>query len=202
MNTDAPGAPAPRGPQHGRDSGTGSGADPIVAIARRAIAAAALCAAYRLRATGRPKARRARPARQLQAAVAALTGPALAIGVAAVRSGVRWQPPTSAAARTILVAYLASGAVVEELIWRGPLLLPGGTARRAAIAVLGGCGFVGAHLRRDGLDGARVHALTTSAWTCATLLGGRLRWPILGHTLYNITVVCLAPARRPPADAR
>jgi hypothetical protein len=59
------------------------------------------------------------------------------------------------------------------------------------VAALAGAGFVGLHLRRDGRAALPVHALNTAAWTAATLLGRRLRWPVLAHAAYDLLALTL-----------
>jgi membrane protease YdiL (CAAX protease family) len=157
-------------------------------LAGQLALAAVLVTAHRRR----PPARRVRAARELLAMTVAATSPAAAALVARHRRA-RRQPATPLGL-ALLAAYAGSVALCEELLWRAPLLrLPAGPVRGAA-AVLAGAGFAGLHLRRDGRRAGPVHAFNTAAWTAATLLGGRLRWPVLAHAAYDLLALSLRPA--------
>lgn len=127
-------------------------------------------------------------------------GPALLI---ARRLGGRqacWRPPASTAGRLLLGGYVAGGALVEEALWRAPLILicertgsrPAVAARRVGWpAALSAAGFLALHVRRDGARSLPAHLTTTASWTVSALLGRQLRWPVLGHAGYNFAAASL-----------
>jgi hypothetical protein len=127
-------------------------------------------------------------------ALCAGAGPALLVAQRLASGGARWQPPPSAAGRTLLSGYVLAGALLEEVLWRAPLiLLDGRTGDRALAgwAVLSGAGFLALHLRRDGARSLPVHLTTTTSWTASALLARQLRWPVLAHAGYNLAAISL-----------
>lgn len=121
----------------------------------------------------------------------------LVAGVTARRNRARWRRP-SPAGLALVVTHAASVALAEELLWRAPLLRLRTGPARAVAAVAAGAGFVGLHLRRDGWPALPVHALNTTVWTASTLLGRRLRWPVLAHAGYDLLALGLSGTGPPP----
>jgi hypothetical protein len=159
---------------------------------RRRTGALAVLGAVYLPVAVRRRARPGRRSAQRVAAVAA-AGPLLLIGSRLARSGMRRPPALSALGRLVLGGYVASGALVEELMWRAPLTLPRTARGRVCAAGLSGSGFLLLHLRRDGAASAPAHLITTASWTTAAVLARRLRWVVLSHALYNYLVISLGP---------
>jgi hypothetical protein len=91
----------------------------------------------------------------------------------------------SPAGKILLATYVASGAAVEELLWRAPVTWSTTRPRRRLLAVAGTAAFVLLHLRRDGCGTAPLHVLNGVAWTSSAALSGRVGWPIAGHAAYN-----------------
>ncbi|MEO8888781.1 MAG: CPBP family intramembrane glutamic endopeptidase [Jatrophihabitantaceae bacterium] len=137
------------------------------------------------------------------AAIVAFAGPMLVVGGSVLRTRARWQPPPSLLGRLMLGGHVASGAVLEELLWRAPLTVPRSRGAGTVAAGVSAAGFLALHVRRDGRPSVPVHAVTTASWTVAAVLGRRVRWSILSHALYNFLVLSL---RRPdgpqPDEAR
>jgi hypothetical protein len=182
----------------------------------RTTAAATLGAAYLL-------ARRHRaprdsvpggPARAAAGALCAAGGPALLVLRRLGGENARWLPPPSVAGRLLLGGHVLAGALVEEVLWRGPLILlatPARTGARAAsarravpvamrtvpAALLSAAGFLALHVRRDGAGSLPVHLTTTASWTASALLGRQLRWPVLCHAGYNFAAAGLRATDRP-----
>jgi hypothetical protein len=102
--------------------------------------------------------------------------------------------PPSAAGKLLLAAYVGSGAILEELAWRACLVWPMRRGVRGCLMAGGAYGFAAVHVRRDGPGSAPVHLLNTLAWTACAACGGRMRWPVTSHFLYN----WIAITRRPP----
>lgn len=113
-----------------------------------------------------------------------------------MRGGVRWQPPPSTIGRLMLGGYVAGAALFEELLWRAPVTLPRTARGTAGLAAASAAGFMALHLRRDGTASVRAHLLATASWTGSTLIGHRLRWPVLSHALYNYAALTLRPVLR------
>jgi membrane protease YdiL (CAAX protease family) len=172
-------------------------------LRERAVAAAVLgCAyglsnAYRYVAASRPQ-----PPRRAAAAAVAGAGPLLLIGGSLARGGQRLRVPASGVGLVMLGGYLASGVLAEELLWRAPLTFCRTRRSAACVAMLSSAGFVGLHVRRDGLASAPVHAVNTASWTASVVFGRRLRWPMLSHFLYNCLAVSLRRVESGPVSRR
>jgi hypothetical protein len=144
---------------------------------------------------------RAGTARAAAAALCAGCGPALLVVNRLGTAGARWRPPPSTAGRLLLGGYVAAGALLEEVLWRAPLILiraRTGTrpsARHASgAAALSAAGFLALHLRRDGARSLPAHLTTTASWTLAALVGRQLRWPLIAHAGYNFAAASLRAA--------
>jgi hypothetical protein len=120
----------------------------------------------------------------LVSARAAAAAPAVFAALATRHAPVRAVPP-SAAGKLMLATYLGSGALVEELTWRAPLVWPAPRRVRGCIMAGGVVGFIALHVERDGARSATVHLANTLAWTAAAARGGQMRWPVAGHFVYN-----------------
>jgi hypothetical protein len=116
----------------------------------------------------------------------AAAGPAGVVTCARVRRGGRFQRLGPAPVTALAVLRALAGALIEEVIWRGPVLRLTSRPARALAVLGGGVGFVGLHLRRDGRAAWPVHAVNTASWTAAALVGGSVRWPVLSHAAYNV----------------
>ena len=155
-------------------------ASPTAALAGRATLGLALAAAHR---AAQRRAASATPAVGPGiAALLAVAPSAMLVARAARRPSVRWRRARPAT-YGLLVIHVLSGAVIEEVVWRGVLTRPG----RPRVVTLGSAlGFVAAHVPRDGRAGSRSHAINAAAWTVSASAGQRLRWPVLAHAGYNV----------------
>jgi len=172
-------------------------AAPSTDVLPRMGAALALGVAYRARR--RPGAA-ARPRRSGLAAALAATGPAAVVTGAVRGRPVTWRAPGTPITAALLVARVVAGAVIEEVLWRGPVAVGRGSGAGIRAGVLG-VAFVALHLARDGGSAWRAHVPNTVAWTLAALVDRRLRWPVLSHAGYNLAAVCLRPADTPGSAA-
>jgi membrane protease YdiL (CAAX protease family) len=132
-------------------------------------------------------------------AAIASAAPALLVARTLRRSDSRWSPPRSGSGRALLVGYVLTGVLVEELVWRAPLLHLRPGRGQFCGALVSATAFSALHLRRDGLRTAPIHVPNTVGWTLATLLAGRLRWALLAHTGYNVAALSLRAAGTDPA---
>lgn len=152
----------------------------------RAITAAILLVGHRRACAATSRGLPARPlsARDGVGLLVALSAPTLA--VARVRAAGRWRWPTSGLGTVWLLSWIAASVTVEEVAWRGPLVVmrPGLSRRVAAVASM--CGFAALHVRRDGGASAGIHVPNTLAWTGAAVLTGRLAPAAAAHVAYNL----------------
>lgn len=132
--------------------------------------------------------RRRTPHRRPGGAVAGSLALAAAVPVAAARRG-EVSLPASGAGRLLLIGYVLPGAVVEELLWRGPLTRAP-SARGTATSV---AGFVALHVLRDGVRSAPAHLTLACTWTASALLGRTVVWSALSHGAYNLIALSVRP---------
>lgn len=127
----------------------------------------------------------------------AFAGPLAVAGLTLARRqapGVRLRLPPSWPGRALLAVHLARRVVVEEALWRAPLVRLRTRSVRLLAAGVSGAGFVAIHVDRDGLRTLPAHAALTAAWTTSVLLDRRVRWALASHLLYNYAAVVMAPA--------
>jgi membrane protease YdiL (CAAX protease family) len=180
---------------------TGRGAGSAT-TAQRAVAAMLLGAAHLLVSTRRttrlhspaPDPDPVRGRRPAGSAALAFAGPIGAVGRVLAQGDVRWRPPGSPAGAALLGLHVGAGALIEELIWRSPLIYVCRAGGRVPIAIGAGLLFVAVHLPRDGARGLPVHALNTAAWTSAALFDRRIRWSVFSHAAYNYVALALGAA--------
>lgn len=173
----------------------------VRSVARRCMGAIVLGFAERAwqqRDSHRPA---ATPTARRVAVAAAGLAPAGAVGVTLARSRAAWRPPRTVAGRILVLAHLASGVVVEELLWRAPLLRLRSRPLRLAAASTSITLFAAAHVRRDGVRSLGVHVPIAAGLTLATLVEGRVRAAVIAHLLYNVVAVCLVDATADPDGA-
>jgi membrane protease YdiL (CAAX protease family) len=117
---------------------------------------------------------------------AASVGPVVALALFAVLAG-RPRLPAMRRGLCVRLTYLAAGAALEELLWRGVLLaaLAPWAGRAGALAATT-AGFAASHV---GLLGPRanVHFLTGASFGGAFLLAG-LPAAVAAHAGYNVLV--------------
>jgi membrane protease YdiL (CAAX protease family) len=103
--------------------------------------------------------------------------------------------PTMRRNHAVRIAYLATGAALEELLWRGLLLaaLASWAGRMAALAATTGC-FAASHVGPLGRR-AVVHLLTGAGFGGAFVVAG-LPAAIAAHAAYNALVDLAVQSRR------
>lgn len=150
---------------------------------RAGLTGRTLCAAAGVWLTGRhrrdllrrPHGRRCGPA------LALVVPAALALAPARGRRGLRWQR-RDPAAEVVVAAWVISGALAEELIWRVPPLL---TRHRVGYSAASALAFAALHIRRDGRASAPGHLALAAAWSASAVRDRTVFWPTVGHVLYN-----------------
>ncbi|MGI8879732.1 MAG: CPBP family intramembrane glutamic endopeptidase [Jatrophihabitans sp.] len=129
-----------------------------------------------------------RPRGRWCGALLALVVPATTALVSARgRRRLQWQR-RDAAAEGVVAAWVISGALAEELLWRLPPLL---SRHRAGYTAASALTFAALHIRRDGRDSAAGHLGLAMAWSVSAARDRSIFWPTVGHILYNYAALSI-----------